>query len=213
MKKTFSKIEEQLKDPSLKIKYLEKDAIKQRIMPLDKFAEFPTNLQFIEWKKGDNQEIIYYSFIETEIGKLLIANTFKGVCFLGFVNKGESLALEDLKRRFPRQQFKEQTSDLQKSAADYCNGNHKQTISLHMKGTDFQIDIWKKLVRIPEGKLSTYGFLIPNFKGARAIGSAVGANPVSYIVPCHRIIRNDGSYQGYYWGLEIKRNLLAYELQ
>lgn len=213
MKITFNKIEEALENPFFEISCLGKEAIKQRILPLEKFMEQPASFRFIEWTKEDNREVICYSFIDTAIGKLLIANTPKGVCFLGFANKGETLILEDFKRRFPGQQFSEQFSGLQKLAADYCNGNRSQMVLLHLRGTDFQIDIWKKLVRIPEGRLSTYGSLVPDFKGTQAIGTAVGSNPVSFIIPCHRIVKNDGNYQGFHWGSELKRLLLAYELQ
>lgn len=213
MKIAFAKIEEELANPFFEIRCLGKEVIKQKTFPMDKFTETPNNFQFVEWTKEDNQEVIYYSFTDTEIGKLLIANTSKGICFLGFANKGKSSILKDFQCRFPGQQFKEQSSDLQKTAVDYCNGNRKQIIFLHLKGTTFQVDIWQKLVRIPEGKLSTYGFLVPDFKGAQAIGTAVGSNPVSYIIPCHRIVKSDGNYQGYHWGSELKRQLLAYELQ
>lgn len=213
MKIAFGEIEKALVNPFFELNCLGKEAIRQHILPLEKFMVSPDNFRFVEWTKENNHEVIYYSFIDTEIGKLLIANTSKGVCFLGFANKGEALILDDFQRRFPRQQFREQSNDLQKSAADYCNGNREQIVSLHLKGTDFQVDIWKKLVRIPEGKLSTYGSLVPDFKGTQAIGTAVGANPVSFIIPCHRIVKNDGSYRGYHWGSELKRLLLAYELQ
>ncbi|MDR1056667.1 MAG: methylated-DNA--[protein]-cysteine S-methyltransferase [Prevotellaceae bacterium] len=180
---------------------------------MKKFSEYPANFHFVAWTKEDNGEIVDYSFIDTEIGKLLIANTPKGVCFLGFASKGEALILEDFQHRFLCLQFREQSNDLQKLAADYCNGAREQIISLHLKGTDFQVDIWKKLVRISEGRLSTYGSLVSGFKGTQAIGTAVGANPISFIIPCHRIVKNDSSYRSYHWGSELKRLLLAYELQ
>jgi len=213
MRITFNKIEEALSNPFFEVSCLGKEAIRQHILPLEKFTEYPTNLQFVEWKKEDDRQTIFYSFRNTGIGKLLIANTIQGICFLGFAEKSESLILEDFERRFPHQPRLEQSSDLQELAADYCNGNRKEVIPLHLKGTEFQIDIWKKLIRIPEGRLSTYGSLAPDFKGAQAIGTAVGSNPVSYIIPCHRIVKNDGSYLGYHWGSELKRLLLAYELQ
>lgn len=213
MKVAFKKIEQELEDPFFEIRCLGKEAVKQRILSLNQFTEVPDNFQFFEWTEVDNKETIFYSFSDTVIGRLLIANTSKGICFLGFANKGELLILKDFKYRFPYQEFKEQLTGMQKIAVDYCNGNHEQIISLHLKGTSFQMDIWKKLVCIPEGKLSTYGYLIPEFKGAQAIGTAVGSNPVSYIIPCHRIVKSDGNYQGYHWGSGLKRLLLAYELQ
>jgi AraC family transcriptional regulator of adaptative response/methylated-DNA-[protein]-cysteine methyltransferase len=75
------------------------------------------------------------------------------------------------------------------------------------------VGIWKTLVRIPEGRLATYGSLILDFKGTQVIGTAVGSNLVSFIIPCHRIVKGDGNYQGFHWGSDLKRLFLAYELQ
>lgn len=213
MKTAFEDIKKLLEDPFFEAGYLGKEAIKMRTLPMDKYGEAPAGIQFIDWIKEDDKEIIEYSFLNTEIGKLLIANTSKGICFLGFACNGDTEIKEDFIRRFPKQQFREQISDFQKSAVAFCNGSNDQVIPLHMRGTAFQMNIWKKLVCIPEGRFSTYGSLAPNAGGAQAIGSAVGANPVSYIVPCHRIVKNDGSYQGYHWGTELKGQLLAYEIQ
>lgn len=213
MKAAFREIEQKLENPIFENNCLSKKAIQQRILRLEQFTDIPDIFQFIEWTKKDNDETIFYSFADTAIGQLLIANTSKGICFLGFANEGKPVVLDDFKRRFPHSDFTEQLTGMQQTAMDYCNGNREQTIPLHLKGTNFQMDIWKKLVRIPEGGLSTYGSLIPGSKGARAIGSAVGANPVSYIIPCHRIVRNDGSFRGYHWGTRLKRLLLAYESQ
>lgn len=213
MKITFDEINEYLRDPFFEIRHLGKDAIKLRTSPMEKYMESPNNLQFLEWTKEDYDEVIQYSFIDTAIGRLLIANTSKGICFLGFCGVNGTKIIDDFQARFPRQQFKEQTNGLQTLAADYCNVNNKEIIPLHLKGTDFQITIWKKLLRIPEGRLSTYGSLAEDPKSSQAVGSAVGANPVSYIIPCHRIVKGDGSFHGYHWGTEIKKQLLAYELQ
>lgn len=213
MKTAFKDIKGLLEDPFFEIRNLGKEAVKQRTSPVEKYGETPVCFHFIDWTENDDQELIEYAFSTTEIGKLLIANTPKGICFLGFACYGEAEVKEDFIRRFPQNQFKEQTSDLQKSAVDFCNGNNNLTIPLHLKGTAFQVAIWKKLVCIPAKRFSTYGSLAPNAGGAQAIGAAVGANPVSYIVPCHRIVKNDGSYHGYHWGSELKKQLLAYELQ
>ena len=212
MKTTFGKIKEQLKDPFFEARYLSKNAIKQRIFPLEKYT-LSDNFRFIDWTKEDDKELICYTFADTEIGRLLIANTSKGICFLGFSSGNDKEVEADFQKRFPKQKFKEKSSDWQTKAIDYCNGNQEQVIPLHLKGTDFQRTIWKKLVCIPEGKLSAYGFLTSNSKASRAVGSAVGSNPVSYIIPCHRVVRGTGDFHGYHWGPELKKQLLAYELQ
>lgn len=213
MKIPFKEIMALLEDPFFEIRYLGKDAIKVRTFPMDKYDKSPSNIQFIDWIKEDNKEIIEYSFLNSNIGRLLIANTSKGICFLGFVCYGDIEVKKDFIRRFPKQQLKEQMSDFQILAVEFCNGNDNLIIPLHMKGTEFQLNIWKKLMYIPKGKFSTYGSLISTPGYAQAIGSAVGANPVSYIVPCHRIVKSDGSYHGYHWGTELKRLLLAFEIQ
>lgn len=209
----FDQIKAQLADFFFETKYLGKEAIKQRVSPMEGYTIHPEHIQFIDWRETDNKEVIRYSFINTVIGRLLIANTSKGICFLGFANDNDNAVREDFQCRFPRCTIINESTVFQQQAADYCNGSRKQTIPLHLKGTNFQMNIWKQLVRIPEGKLSTYGSLAPDTKCARAIGSAVGANPVSYIIPCHRVVRNDGSFQGYHWGNDLKKQLLAYELQ
>ncbi|NDV84028.1 methylated-DNA--[protein]-cysteine S-methyltransferase [Bacteroides sp. 51] len=213
MKAIFSEIKEQLEDPFFEIRTLGKEAIRQRTLPMDKYGDAPDNLLFIDWMPDDDHETIQYSFQDTELGRLLLANTPKGLCFLGIVCKNEAEIKTDFTRRFPQQPMVEEVSEFQMLAVEYCNGNHELTIPLHMKGTTFQIGIWKQLLRIPEGRLSTYGSLSDDPGAAQAVGSAVGANPVSYIVPCHRIVKNDGSMQGYHWGTDIKKQLLAYELQ
>lgn len=213
MESPFGEVMKLLEDPFFEIRFLGKDAIRQRTLHIDRYGEAPGNFQFIDWTEEDDFDVIEYSFLDTQIGKLLIANTSKGICFLGFTCCENEKIKEDFIRRFPRQQFKEQVSEFQKLAVEFCNGNHKLVIPLHMKGTKFQVDIWKKLVCIPEGMFSSYGSLAPNAGGAQAIGAAVGANPVSYIVPCHRIVKNNGDYHGYHWGTDLKKQLLAYEMQ
>jgi len=213
MKIAFKDIKGLLEDSFFEIRYLGKEAIKQRILPINRYSQTPDNFHFINWIENDNQAVIEYSFLSTEIGKLLIANTSKGICFLGFACNGDEELREDFMRRFPNNRFKEQTNDFQRLAVEFCNGDNSLTMPLHLKGTAFQVAIWKQLVRIPEGRLSTYGSLSDEPGAAKAIGSAVGANPVSYIIPCHRIVKRDGNIQGYHWGGEIKRQLLCYELQ
>ena len=213
MEIAFNQIKERLEDPFFEIQTLGKEAIRQHTLPMNRYISTPDNLQFINWLPEDDHEMIQYAFHDTQLGRLLLANTLKGLCFLGFACKSEAEIKADFVRRFPQQPMEETVSAFQLSAVEYCNGNHEQVILLHMKGTAFQIGIWKQLVCIPEGRLSTYGSLSDDPGAAQAVGSAVGANPVSYIVPCHRIVKNDGSMQGYHWGTDIKKLLLAYELQ
>lgn len=213
MKIAFAHIKERLEDPFFEMRTLGKEAVRQRILPADRYGNAPDNLLFVDWTEEDDRDILEYSFHDTEIGRLLLAGTSKGLCFLGFAGGGEAETKADLMRRFPGQAMEERVNEYQRLAAGYCNGSRELRIPLHMKGTGFQTGIWRRLVRIPEGGLATYGSLSDDPGAAQAVGSAVGANPVGYIVPCHRIVKSDGSIHGYHWGTDIKKQLLAYELQ
>lgn len=213
MRSPFNKISELLEDPFFEANLLGKVAIRQRVCSPDKYPDRAFALHFEDWRAEDDSLIVQYSFADSVIGELLVATTPKGVCYLGFVNESRVTALNDLRRRFSYQKLEEIESASSRSVVAFCNGYRDQAITLHLKGTAFQLDIWKKLVRIPEGKVATYASLGPNSKAARAVGSAVGDNPVFYIIPCHRVVRGDGSFQGYFWGTELKRKLLAWEFQ
>lgn len=213
MKIAFRDIANHLEDPFFEASHIGKMAIMNVTIPFRRLGDTPPNFHFISWDEADDSEIISYDFISTEIGKLVIASTSKGICYLGFTNNGEQEAVNDLKRRFPKQQLIKKTDDFHLQAVTFCNGDTKQEIRLHLKGTVFQLDIWKRLTQIPQGKLTTYALLMEDNKAARAVGTAVGDNPISYIIPCHRVVRSDGSFHGYFWGTELKRELLAWELQ
>jgi AraC family transcriptional regulator of adaptative response/methylated-DNA-[protein]-cysteine methyltransferase len=194
---------------------MKKETLRRRIRPVERCGEAPAHLRWVEWTADDEGQPIRYSFFDTPADRLLIADTAKGICFLGFVRDGAGDAgtLEDLRRRFPRQPLTETPTDAQKAAAEAAAGSRPAAIALHLKGTPFQLDIWKKLTRIPSGALCAYGGLSDTPKAARAVGAAVGANPVSVLVPCHRVVRRDGGFGGYHWGTEIKERLLARELR
>lgn len=158
---------------------------------------------------------IRYSTIDTPIGNVMLASTDKGICFTGFCNAGEIDALEDLQQRFPHASFVEQTDAFQETAITHILApmHNTRTLPFHLYGTPFQLGIWTRLLQIPFGALSTYTHIGESKQKARATGSAVGANPVSFFIPCHRVIRSNGEFHGYYWGLEMKRRLLYFESQ
>ncbi len=193
------------------LKLIDKPSLKQRINN----TLFKTDTSFIlkKWQTGHEVLNMFYKIEDTIIGEVLIAATEKGITFLGFINDNMKYILEDLKRRFPHNKLIEQETNLLNEAFDRINNtSSKSVLHLHMKGTAFQYKIWEKLMLIPAGGLSTYGKLSGESKDARAIGGAVGANPVSYFVPCHRVVRSDGSFTGYFWGNKIKEKLLVYEI-
>lgn len=155
---------------------------------------------------------ISYSFYKTQYGQAIIASTEKGICYIGFGEKEPMLI--SLKENYPQANCREQKADMHQLALSYIMNEKVLELPLHISGTDFQLSVWKALLEIPIGKLSTYKKIadaIHNPKAVRAVGSAIGDNPISYIIPCHRVIRSDGGLGGYFWGLDIKRKMIDVE--
>ncbi len=144
---------------------------------------------------------IFYAFGKSPYGKTLSAWTPKGVVFLGFADN-ETEALKDLYSRFPKATFTKKA----KSSASKEN--------LHLNGTDFQIKVWETLLKIPCGNLVTYTELakaVGKPRAVRAVGTAVGANPISEIIPCHRVIPSVGGTGKYHWGNARKAKMISSE--
>ena len=166
-----------------------------------------------ETRNGCKQLVINYAFHASPVGELLIASTGKGICFLALVDS-KQVAVEDMTGRFPNATFQEEKDDKQVNALSIFS--HPTTIQLHVKGTPFQFAVWKELLTIPEGRLVSYSDLAlqtGNPKAVRATGTAVGDNPVSIIIPCHRVLRSSGELGGYHWGLERKIALIRREIK
>ncbi len=168
-----------------------------------------------EYKNGGENLEINYSWGENIFGKMLVASTSKGICYLAF---GEEIErpLNELKELFPNAKLKEKLDDFQQSVLRFFNQKWEKSeeIKLHLKGTQFQLKVWETLLKIPEGKLTTYGEIaekIDNPKANRAVGTAVGSNPVSYLIPCHRVIRSTGVLGEYHWGRERKKAMIGFE--
>lgn len=167
-------------------------------------------------KNNEFEEIeISYSFARSPFGEILLASTAKGLCYMAFVMKDEADSLKDLQRRFPKASFKQKRDAIQKNALEiFRKGKKLSEIKLHLKGTEFQIKVWKALLQIPAGKLSTYGKIaatIKKPKAFRAVGAAVGQNPISFIVPCHRVVPSSGGFGNYHWGAERKQKMIERE--
>lgn len=168
-----------------------------------------------EYKNGGKSLNISYSFSESPFGKVIAAFTEKGICYMAFENDKET-ALGNLKSKFPNASFLEKQDELQKNALSIFNTDWTKlnTVKLHLKGTDFQLKVWESLLSIPMGKLSTYGNLaekIGNSKASRAVGTAIGSNPVAFLIPCHRVIQSSGNIGGYMWGSERKQLIIGWE--
>lgn len=168
-----------------------------------------------EYKNGGQNLTIHYQFAETLFGEVLIASTHKGICALTFVNNRVD-ALQQLKSQFPQAIFNLHIDSLQQRALAFFPKEPHQLaeIKLHLKGTDFQLKVWQSLLKIPMGQLATYGELaqaIEQPKAARAVGSAIGRNPVAFLIPCHRVIQSTGALGGYEWGSVRKTAMIAWE--
>ncbi len=157
-----------------------------------------------------------YSFAETFQGEMLVASTPEGVCYLAFVTGSRDASLAEMAAGFPGVRFEERTDEYQRRAlaALSADKENMEVVPLHLKGTDFQLRVWRELLKIPFGETATYkdiaaALQIP--RACRAVGTAIGNNPVSVLIPCHRVLRTDGALGGYHWGLERKIQLLEWE--
>ncbi len=168
-----------------------------------------------EYKNGGKNLKISYSFSETPFGNVITASTEKGICSMAFGENREN-ALGNLVSKFPNASFFEKKDEFQKNALSIFTRDWTEpdTIKLHLKGTDFQLKVWESLLTIPMGKLSTYGNLagkIGKPKASRAVGTAIGSNPVAFLIPCHRVIQSSGKIGGYMWGSSRKQLMIGWE--
>jgi AraC family transcriptional regulator of adaptative response/methylated-DNA-[protein]-cysteine methyltransferase len=162
--------------------------------------------------------IIRYGFHPSPFGECLIAVTPRGVCHLAFIHPvSRGAALDQLRRNWPRANFvpeQNATRGVVAKAFPAPGSREQPTLSLHVKGTNFQLKVWEALLRVPDGSVTTYGRIaaaIGDPGASRAVGTAVGSNPISYLIPCHRVIRATGELGGYAWGPARKRVMLALE--
>jgi AraC family transcriptional regulator, regulatory protein of adaptative response / methylated-DNA-[protein]-cysteine methyltransferase len=168
-----------------------------------------------EYKNGGETLKINYSYSETIFGNVIIASTRKGICYLAFYDD-KKVALDELRKIFPNAAYEQLTDIHQANALSFFarNWDDASAIRLHLKGTPFQIKVWEALLKIPMGKLSTYAAIaqaIDNLKASRAVGSAVGDNPVAFLIPCHRVIRSTGEFGHYHWGTVRKTAMIGWE--
>lgn len=158
---------------------------------------------------------IQYGFYPSPFGELLLAETDKGICHLSFVTN-RNRSLKELKAQWKLARLAEGPGNQAKAVHDFFNQQISpgQPIRLNLKGTDFQIKVWEALLKIPRGQLATYSRIAAMAgkpRAARAAGSAIGKNPVAYIIPCHRVIRETGETGGYRWGPDRKSVINGWE--
>ena len=168
-----------------------------------------------EYKNGGENLSINYCYAESPFGNMLVASTSKGVCHIAFADD-ENEALQVLQKMFPNAAYKQMVDLVQQNVLYIFSHDWSKLnkIKLHLKGTEFQIKVWETLLKIPMGKLSTYGNIakqiqIPN--ASRAVGSAIGDNPVAFLIPCHRVIQSTGVFGGYHWGGIRKAAMIGWE--
>jgi AraC family transcriptional regulator, regulatory protein of adaptative response / methylated-DNA-[protein]-cysteine methyltransferase len=169
-----------------------------------------------EYQQGGKNLHLYYSVAETLFGNILIASTKKGICHLSFIDEIAGLPESAIKARFPAATL-EQKTDLQQQQAlklFHDDWTDLEKIKLHLKGTPFQIKVWTALLRIPPGSLRSYLNIageIGNSLASRAVGTAIGNNPIAFLIPCHRVITSSGNLGGYHWGVDRKTALIGWE--
>ncbi|MBL4808261.1 MAG: bifunctional helix-turn-helix domain-containing protein/methylated-DNA--[protein]-cysteine S-methyltransferase [Rhodobacteraceae bacterium] len=206
---------------------LARDLLKNRFTVLDTAYQSglsgPSRLHdlFVNWEAMSPGEyakqgaglVIWTGWFASPYGEMLAAGTERGICGLAFASQlGKAAAEADLLGRWPKATFVEAPEKLQRwvDAAVTAKGETR----LLMIGSPLQIKVWEALLRIPSGQVSTYSEIarvIGNPKANRAVGTAVGRNPISWLIPCHRALRKSGEMGGYHWGIPVKQALLARE--
>jgi AraC family transcriptional regulator of adaptative response/methylated-DNA-[protein]-cysteine methyltransferase len=171
-----------------------------------------------EWKAGGEGLTITYGFHPCPFGAALVMTTPRGLAGLALADAGkEPSALRDMRSRWPKARYVEDAAATAPTAArifDPKLWRKDRPLRVILIGTDFEVRVWEKLLEIPMGKLTTYSDLAARSgapKAARAVGAAVGKNPICFVVPCHRVIGKSGDVTGYHWGLTRKRAILGWE--
>jgi AraC family transcriptional regulator of adaptative response/methylated-DNA-[protein]-cysteine methyltransferase len=168
-----------------------------------------------EYKNGGQDLTINYSYAESPFGNIIVGSTVKGICYMAFADD-ESIAFSLLQNHFPNANFRQMVDLIQQNALYIFTHDWTKLdqIKLHLKGTDFQLKVWETLLKIPMGQLTTYGAIankIENPNASRAVGTAIGSNPVAFLIPCHRVIQSTGTFGGYMWGTTRKTAIIGWE--
>ena len=175
----------------------------------------------IEWRAESVKDIlsetnkfeIYYGFTQSPFGNVLIMSTALGICGLAFSDEvGNRRTLQDMTQRWPQAKFTHDENHATNLSAMVFDFSGKT--NLHIIGSSFQIKVWRALLQIQAGQVVTYSEVAAEIEqpsSVRAVGTAIGCNPISFLIPCHRVIQKSGGLGGYHWGLTIKKCLLAFE--
>ena len=171
-----------------------------------------------EWKAGGEGLTITYGFHPCPFGMALVMITPRGLAGLALADAGkERAALNDMRARWPKARYVEDfaaTAATARRIFDPALWRKDQPLRVVLIGTDFEVRVWEKLLDIPMGKLTTYSGIagkLGDRNAARAVGAAVGKNPICFVVPCHRVVGKNGDLTGYHWGITRKRAMLGWE--
>jgi AraC family transcriptional regulator of adaptative response/methylated-DNA-[protein]-cysteine methyltransferase len=171
-----------------------------------------------EWKTGGEGLTVFFGFHPSPFGSALVMATERGLAGLAFADPGEErAALADMKARWPRAAYVEdsaRTAAIARRIFDSSQWQQDKPLRVVLIGTDWEVRVWETLLQIPMGRLTTYSDIASKIRkpaAARAVGAAVGKNPVSFVVPCHRVVGKSGDLTGYHWGITRKRAMLGWE--
>lgn len=169
-----------------------------------------------DFAKGGQGLIINYGWFPSPFGPAIVMGTNRGICGMAFAAEmGAEAAMQDLTDRWPKATFQERPEALEAWVSQaFGTIESEAKVPLVLVGAPFQIKVWEALLNIPSGYVTTYSDIaaaIGNPNAVRAVGTAIGRNPISWLIPCHRALRKSGELGGYHWGLGVKRALLAFE--
>jgi AraC family transcriptional regulator of adaptative response/methylated-DNA-[protein]-cysteine methyltransferase len=171
-----------------------------------------------EWKNGGAGMTLRYGFHASPFGTAIVIASGRGLAGLAFADPGdEQASLADMQRRWPRASYVEDrdgTAALAQRIFDTRLWRADQPLRVVLIGTDFEVRVWETLLKIPMGRAVCYSDIaasIKSPKASRAVGAAVGKNPISFVVPCHRALGKGGALTGYHWGITRKQAMLGWE--
>lgn len=171
-----------------------------------------------EWKSGGEGLTLAYGFHPSPFGTAVVISSGRGLAGLAFADPGEEQpAFADMRRRWPRATYvqdQDSTAALARRVFDTTTWRPEQPLRVVLIGTDFEVRVWETLLKIPMGRAVCYSDIAANIakpKASRAVGAAVGKNPISFVVPCHRALGKSGALTGYHWGITRKQAMLGWE--
>ncbi|TDS11064.1 bifunctional transcriptional activator/DNA repair enzyme AdaA [Sphingobacterium paludis] len=168
-----------------------------------------------EYQQGGKQLLIHYASYPSPFGDVFVASTAKGICYVAFESMDHDVS-ETLFAMYPNARFIAAPSAIHQAVLAFFNRDWSdlKEVKLHLRGTPFQLHVWEALLKIPAGQLLSYQHIakrIGRSAASRAVGTAIGSNPIAYLIPCHRVIQTSGLLGGYRWGLVRKTALIAWE--